>query len=53
MEQQLDIEEHLRTMSRRDHPQTSKDAAASVKVGPLQARVLSAFEDAGPRAYRR
>jgi hypothetical protein len=37
-------------MSRRDHPETSREAAADVfrKLGAKHARVLEAFENTGP-----
>jgi hypothetical protein len=50
MAEQLDLEDALRAMSRREHPATSREAAASVvpKLGQLHDKVLSALRDAGP-----
>lgn len=51
MEQQTTIEDYRALMSRRDHPSTSREAAASVNVGALQAKVLRAFEEAGKYGF--
>lgn len=48
MEQQITIEDYI-AMSRRDHPETSREAAATVNVGALQAKVLTALREAGSR----
>jgi hypothetical protein len=47
---QLDIEDAIRTMVRREHPETSREAAASVapRLGALHGKVLAFLRERGP-----